>query len=195
MFCPCSGKVWSYVKEAAWQPLRWGPKAPEVPGVCGLWWRGLYNSVLTQGGWSLWRQRGGRRRGPEPLLQQRRLQLHPQRPGRHRGAARPLWSAADPWGGQRVLQPGAARRRWRSQHREHLQLIVLFFFLLILVESEFPAANYIGRARRQRDTAPAYTLSHAPAGTHTCTAGPSAWWLLNNRPWWVQTCSITNHFS
>ena len=179
----CSRQVWPHVQEAARQPLRWGAKTPKVPGVCGLRRRRLYHPVLTQGGRHLWRWRGRYGGRSEPVLQHWGLQLHPQRPGRHCGAAWPVWPATDPRGGQRVLQPGSARRR--SQRRQHLQLVVLFLHFLILVQSEFPAADCTRRGGRQRDPAPAYTLSHtSAAGTHTCTAGPTAWWLLNNRPRW-----------
>lgn len=181
-----SGQIWTHVQEAARQPLRRGAETPEVPGVCGHRRWGLHCSVHTQGRWRLWGQRRGWGRGPEPVLQHRGLQLHPQRPGWHRGTAWPVRPAADPWGGQRVLQPGAARRG--SQHWQHFQFVVLLFLILILVQSEFPAANSAGWGRRQRDPASAFTRSHtSAAGTHTRTAGQSARRLLNNRPWWVQT--------
>lgn len=143
VFLFCSGEVRPYVKEAARQPLRWGSEAPEVPRVCGVWKRGLCHSFLTQGRWSLWQRWGRWRRGFEQVLQQRRLQLHPQWPGWHRRASWPVWPAVNTRGGQRILQPGAARRR-RSQCWEHLQLIVFFFHFLVFVQSEFPTADHTG---------------------------------------------------
>lgn len=166
-----SCKVRAHVKEAAWQPVCWGPEAPEVPGECELWEHRLHCSVLTHGGRCVWQRRGGRWGRPEPLLQQRGLKLHPEWPRRHCGAARPVRPATNPRGGQRVLQPGAARWR-RGQHGQHLQLIIRFILFLIPVQSEFPAADDTGRPWQQWDSAHACTL----------TARQSARWLLNSRP-------------